>query len=356
MLKKDILIYEICSIKEALKKLDKTAEKVLLVVDNEKRQLGTITDGDIRRFVLRGGNFDNEIKGAYNREPIFLRKNNFSLDEAKSMFLKKRIDLIPILDEEDKVSDFISWSQAFSENGSARSQKSEISVPVVIMAGGKATRLEPFTKILPKPLFPIGDKPVVEVIIDEFRSHGVCDFKLVLNYKADMIESYFNSIEKKYKLEYVREKDFQGTTGGLKLLEKDIADTFIVSNCDVIVKANFQDVLNFHREHNSSLTVLSSFQHYRIPYGVVTFEEGGKVTDILEKPEYTFTVNAGVYILSKEVLSFVPRDTYFDMTDLIKVLLEKGKNVFTYPVNENDYVDIGQWGEYKKALAKLKEI
>lgn len=354
MVHKDFLIYEIETVKEALKKLDKTAEKVLLVVNKKDNLIGTITDGDIRRFVLKGGNIENDIRAVYNRKPTFLRKGDYSIDGVKDMFIAEKLELIPIVDENNIVVDFITWNHAFSAGEKPAARSGKIDVPVVIMAGGKSTRLEPFTKIFPKPLIPIGDKPVIEIIIDEFRRQGADKFVLVLNYKGEMVESYFNSIEKDYEVKFAREDSYRGTAGGLKLLEKEIGDTFIVSNCDVLVKANFEEVLNLHKEEGACLTVLSSIQHYKIPYGVIKFEEGGRVLDIAEKPEYSFVVNAGVYILEKSCFKYIPDGTHFDMTDLIRSLIENNNKVLTYPVNENDYVDIGQWEEYKKAVEKLQ--
>lgn len=352
-MRKDILVGEVISVKDALKRLDKTAEKVLIVVDSREALLGTISDGDIRRFILKGGNLQKDIRGVYNRKPTYVYLENFSTEAVKNIFVKNKFGLIPVLDKQNRVADFITWDQAFSDEEKSAIDTTDLKIPVVIMAGGRSTRLEPFTRIFPKPLIPIGDKPIVEVIIDTFRKQGVRKYFLILNYKGEMIESYFNNIAKDYQIIYIKETDYHGTAGGLRLIEKEIEDVFIVSNCDVIVKTRFNEVVNFHNEHKAILTVLSSVQHYKIPYGVVRFEEGGKVVDITEKPEYSFVVNAGVYVLSKEALQFVPQDSPFDMTDLIKILIENKKNIFTYPVNENDYIDIGQWEEYKKAIEKL---
>ncbi|MCK5504355.1 MAG: NTP transferase domain-containing protein, partial [Thermodesulfovibrionia bacterium] len=230
----------------------------------------------------------------------------------------------------------------------------KIKVPVIVMAGGKGTRLEPFTKILPKPLIPVNDKPILELIIEEFRRQGGKKYYLILNSKGEMIKAYFNGIQKDYELKYVWESDFLGTAGGLRLLKKLESDIFIVTNCDVIVKADYQQVIKLHKKQNASMTILSSIQHHKIPYGVISFREKGSVTDIHEKPEYTLTINTGIYVLNKDILKLIPRNEYFDMTDLIKTLIDNDKKVITYPVNENDYIDIGQWEEYKKAVEKLK--
>jgi len=350
---KEILIHEAASVKEALKKLSKTGHKALLVVDKENRLLGTLTDGDIRRYILKGEGLEKSIIGAYNSKPISIKKQEYSIKKAKDVLIKNKIEFIPIVAEDNKVCDFITWKEAFFDNVDLKISKRKLDMPVVIMAGGKGSRLEPFSNIFPKALIPVGDKTIIEIIMDEFKKHGIEKFFITLNYKGGMIESYFNSKKNDCKIHYVTEKDYLGTAGSLKLVEDRIDDIFIVSNCDVLVSADFDEVTSFHKNNKVSMTILSSIQHYVIPYGVIKFKDGGEVTDIVEKPEHTFTANAGVYILNKSALKFIPKNKIFDMTDLIRALLKAGKKVVTYPVNENDYVDIGQWEGYKKATEKL---
>lgn len=351
----DILIFETESMKNAMKRLDKTAEKVLLVVNKENILLGTITDGDIRRYILKGKSLENDIRGAYNKRPFFLRKEDFSIEKVKNLLIENKIDLVPLLDIENKPVDFITWSQVFSEKRIKPDKIGRINIPVVIMAGGRGFRLEPFTRILPKPLIPIGDRAIIEIIIDEFKKQGVTKFYITLNNKGKMVKLYLDNIEKDYDIKYVWEKgDFLGTAGSLKLLERKISAVFIVSNCDVIAKANFEEVLVFHREQESSLTVVSAMQHYRIPYGVIKYKKGGEIIDIEEKPEHTFPINAGIYVLNRDTIKYIPKKSFFDMTDLVKILIKNSKKVVMYPVNENDYSDVGQWEEYQKAIQKLQ--
>jgi len=352
----ELHIRETESIKDALKKLDRTAEKVLLVVDSSGRLLGAISDGDVRRYILSGRSLEGDIAGIYNKKPLYLRKDDFTLEQARKTLLKNKVELVPIVDGKDKVVDFITWSQAFSENGIKKIavKPRKLDVPVVIMAGGRGTRLEPFSKILPKPLVPVGDKPIIELIIDNFRGCGIREYFIVLNYKGDMVRSYLDNVEDKdYATKYIIEEEYLGTVGGLKLIGKDLGDTFIVSNCDVMVRADMAEVVKFHKEKKAVLTALSSIQHHVVPYGVVSFREGGEVINIHEKPEYTFTINTGVYVLDRSALSRIPDRTNFDMTDLIAKLIHEKDKVVTYPVNENDYIDIGRWEEYKKAIGKF---
>jgi NDP-sugar pyrophosphorylase family protein len=168
-----------------------------------------------------------------------------------------------------------------------------------------------------------------------------------------MIKAYFDSIERDYSIGYIWEKEFLGTAGGLAYLKDALNETFIVSNCDIIVKADYADVIRFHKKNNASLTILSSIQHITIPYGVIEYRNGGKVSSITEKPEFSFTVNTGVYIVEPECLKLIRTDGVFHMTNLIESLLRAGKTVLTYPVNNKDYIDIGQWDEYQKNVNAL---
>jgi dTDP-glucose pyrophosphorylase len=350
-MKEDFFIQETETVKGALKKLDKTAEKTLLLVDDMGRLLGAITDGDIRRHILRGGGLDETVAGIYNTNPLCLIDKEYTWEEQKKIFLETKVELLPIIDKERKILDFVTWDKTFSEAQFKPRQK--LDLPVVIMAGGKGTRMDPFTKILPKPLIPVGDKPIIEIIIDEFKKFGIDKYFLTLNYKAELIESYFNGIERDYDVEYIREDDFYGTAGSLKFLQDVIPGLFIVSNCDVIVKADYGEVIRLHKEKQALLTVVSSIQHYKLPYGIVKFSNGGNVSDITEKPEYTFAINTGVYVLSRETLSLIPEKTPFDMTDLIRALLDRKERVITYPVNESEYMDLGQLDEYKRTVERL---
>jgi len=352
---RDIFIDENALIKEALKKLDETSEKTLLVVDKKRHLLGTLTDGDIRRYIIRTGQLSGTIKSIYNKDPIVIKKNNVSEKRIKEIFLEKKIEVLPIVDEANKVVNYLVWTQVFSEQEKFNLfQDKKINIPVVIMAGGKGTRLAPFTYVLPKPLIPVGDKTMVELIIDNFRIFGVKKFFLTLNYKGEMIEAYFNGIEKDYEIEFVWEDKFLGTAGSLRLLEDKLEeDYFIVSNCDILIRANFSEVLKFHKSNQAVFTSITAIQHYRIPYGVVNVQNGGVIESIEEKPEYIFQVNTGVYLLNKTILNLIPENQYFDMPNLIKKLLSEGKKVLAYPVNESDYIDVGQWEDYKRALSKL---
>lgn len=352
---KDILISETISLKDAYKKLDQTAEKVLLVVNEKKQLLGTLTDGDVRRALLKGKSLETGIKDHYNDNPVKILDYETKSSEVNKLFYEKKVELIPVVDENDTIIDYVTWQSCFGVEEKPKKFGDLQNIPVVIMAGGKGTRLAPFTDILPKPLIPINGKSIIEIIIDEFRKFKINSFFLTLNYKGKLIEAYLDSVTKDYNTEFVWEGDFLGTAGSVKLIEPGkLKENFIVSNCDIIVKADYSAVIEFHTKSKALITVVSSIQHHKVPYGVIEFKDGGKIIGIKEKPEFSFTINTGVYILNKKCLNFIPDKQYFNMTDLIYRLIEEGKNVVTYPVNENEYVDIGQWDEYRLSIDKMK--
>ena len=350
----ELLITRDVSIKQSLRVLDKTAMKVLFVVDNGKKLVGSLTDGDIRRAILRGDQLDASIEGVFNGSPISLRLGEYESEEVKKIFIERKIDLIPVLDSEGRISDMITWDMVFADVRQQRFDGEPIELPVIVMAGGKGSRLAPFTTVLPKPLIPIGDRTILELIMEEFWKYGATVFYLTLNYRGEMIRAYFEGQERNYPIEYLWEKEFLGTAGSLRLARGMIHGTFIVSNCDILVRANYADVLALHRESKASLTIISSIQHHKIPYGVVDFKAGGEVVGIREKPEFSFSINTGVYFLEEHCLDLIPEGEPFHMTQLIELLLAKGEKIYTYPVNENDYVDIGQWDQYRDAVAMLK--
>lgn len=349
----DLLVFPEILIAEALKKLNKAGDKVLLVINKERKLIGTITDGDIRRAVLLGCSLNEPITDIFHQNPSYILKSRFDLKEIRKILLKQKIELLPVVNDDMEVVEYITWSQAFSEHGFQLKKTEQINIPVVIMAGGKGTRLEPVTTIIPKPLIPVGSKTIVEHIMDRFVNNGVNEFFFTLNYLGEMIKAYLNSVDHKNRLHYIFEPDFQGTAGSLKLLKDKLPKTFIVSNCDILVNADYSDVIKFHNNNQSCLTMLSAFLSHRIPYGVIEFKEDGIVTRIQEKPEKTVIINTGVYVVNLECLNLIPEDGKFHMTHLIDALMAEGKKVCTYPVNENDYIDIGQWDEYRKAVKQF---
>ena len=351
---KDITIHPSATIKEAMEALDKTAEKVLLVVDENQTLIGCLTDGDIRRYILKGQDLTGTIENAYNPNSTFVYQKGFDREKIKAVFLKNKIDLIPILDQDRKVVDFITWEKAFGNNRKPENQK--LDVPVVIMAGGKGTRLEPFTRVLPKPLIPVGDKPVIDYIIDRFRVYGISEFYLTIHHMAKIMRAYFEEKEPDYSIGFAEEDKPRGTAGSLKLLADKLNKPFFVSNCDIIIEANYADLYRFHMQNRHDITLVASAKQFNIPYGICELNGSGSLERIKEKPEYNFLVNAGMYVLNPAVLELIPDNQLFHITHLIDKIKENGGQIGVYPVSEKAWVDVGQWAEYRKALKVIEEI
>ena len=227
------------------------------------------------------------------------------------------------------------------------------------MAGGKGTRLDPVTKVLPKPLIPIGDKSIIKIIIDRFCEYGIKKFYITLNYKSRMIKAFFedlnSSLKSKYNIVYIDEIKPLGTGGSLKLLQNKIQGPFFVSNTDILIEADYSEILKFHIENKNDITLVASIKNFDIPYGVCEIENGGTLLKIREKPEFSFLVNTGMYIVNSDMIRIIPRNQLYHLTHLMEdVKARKGK-VGVYPISDKSWIDIGEWEKYRKAL-ELFEI
>jgi len=338
------------TIKQALRQMDTMGEKTLLVVNDQNLLLGTISDGDIRRWILKGKNLAEDVSKVMNSRPVCLDQN-FERKVAKQLMIKQMMECLPVVDGNKKVISAVWWVDLF-ENKSKKIKK--IKIPVVIMAGGEGARLAPFTKILPKPLMPVGDKPILEIIIGRFMDYGCNDFYLSLNYKSNIIKAYFNDFEHQYKINYILENKPLGTAGSLHFLRSKIKKTFFVSNCDILVEADYTDILKFHYEMKNKITLVSSMKNFTVPYGVCKIENGGVLKGIQEKPEFDFFVTTGMYVLDKTVLKDIPMNKFYNMTDLISDYLEKGERIGVYPVSEKSWLDIGQLEVLQETLKKFE--
>jgi len=353
MFNKQLLINKNFSIKEALIRLDETAEKVLFIVDNENKLLGALTDGDVRRYLLSGKSLQGDISDIFNKSPKFIYEKNLLPDEVKELFIKYKLTLLPVLDSNNKIRQIIKWESLFSKNEQIGIKRKKIKLPVVIMAGGKGTRLDPFTKVLPKPLIPIGDKPIIEIIIDKFCEFGVREFYITLNHKGRMIKAYFEDFNPRYKITYIEEKKPLGTAGAIKYIEGKVGGNFFVSNSDIIIEEDYSEISKFHHRMKNDITLVASVKHYNIPYGICDIESGGNLLVIREKPDLSFLVNTGMYILNSKVIDIIPRNEFYHITQLIYDVKNNGGKVGVYPVSEKSWIDIGEWASYKKALEKF---
>ncbi len=342
---KDFLIDEESTMLEAMELIDKVSKKVLFVL-RDGRFVAAITNGDIRRWILKKGNLDAKVKDIANYNPKFLMEKEKK--SAKKYMKKYFIEGLPLLNENMDIVSIVLWND--EEFGVKRS----LDVPVVIMAGGLGTRLYPYTKILPKPLIPIGEIPIVEHIMNRFHNYGSDQFFLVVNYKKNMIKAYFNEIEKNYEVNYVNEDQLLGTGGGLSLLKGKINSTFILSNCDILIEEDYEKIYNFHKKENNFITMVCSLKKIKIPYGVIEINQNGEIEEMKEKPEFSFFVNTGMYIVEPQVIEELEENKAVDFPDIIEKYKLKGEKIGVFPIRENNWLDMGQLDGMEEMRRRLE--
>ncbi|MBI4931330.1 MAG: nucleotidyltransferase family protein [Bacteroidetes bacterium] len=345
-------VSSLLNIRDSIKRMDEGGIGFMVVVDESDKVIGVFTDGDFRKAILKGISLNDTIIKITNRNYKYLEPG-YNKEDAINIFKNSVSQQLPVIQNGNLLDVIIKANLFFDSDNKV--ERKLLNVPVVIMAGGKGTRLEPFTHILPKPLIPIGEKPILEIIMNEYLKYGINQFYLSVNHMAKMIEAYFEDKSHKYEIKYIREEQPLGTAGSLKYVEGKFNAPFFVSNCDILIKDDYSKLYDFHINGGFVMTLVASMQHHVLPYGVCEIEAGGKLTSIIEKPEYDFLVNTGMYILNPEVLTLIPTGKLFNMTNLINILQEKKYSIGVYPVSEKSYIDIGQWSEYKKTLKTFLE-
>ena len=350
---KMFLIDEHKTVKQAMSQLSSIGEKELFVVDGEGRLSGVLSDGDIRKWLLRNGGFEASVDQVCNKNPKYVERN-YDLLVVKKLMLDFKIEAVPVLTIDRKIEHILVWDEVFG-NG-VKIQKPELKLSIVIMAGGKGTRLDPFTRILPKPLIPIGDKPIIELIMEKFAECGIKEFFISLNHKAMMVKSYLEEASQAFKIHYVLEDKPLGTAGALKLLSKKIKETFIVTNCDIIINCDYVELADFHAKSQNDLTIVVSCRNFVIPYGVCEIEPGGILKEMREKPGYDVLVNTGMYVVEPKLMRLIPSNKPFNFTDLISKAKSLKMKVGVFPISEGSWLDIGQWEEYQKVVKSLNQF
>ncbi len=348
---KQLLISPQSTIRQSMKQLGKVGERCLVVVDASKKLIGTLSDGDIRKAILNGYGFSEKIISICQKNPKTLIKGKYDAEMSKKIFIKERYDLIPVINDDETLVDILFIESVINEN--SKHLKTKLDLPTVIMAGGRGARLEPFTKILPKPLIPVHEKPIIEHIIQMFTDVGCNNFYLTINYMSKILKAYFEELNPNYKINFLEEKIPLGTAGSLSYVEGKINSPFFVTNCDIIVKTDYSSLYKFHVEGNYDLTLVASAKEYVIPYGTCELNNDGHLAKINEKPQFDFLINTGLYILNPKVLSFIKKNQVYHITHLIEDLRNNGIKVGVFPIDDDDWIDVGQWAEYKKAIDKL---
>ena len=332
------------SISEAMQKIDVNTFGILFLTDAYGRLVGCITDGDIRRYLLSGGTMRGAAMDAANKSP----KTAKNYEEARSLYHKKNFIVIPIVD-----NDGIITALYTGDGQGSNKKRNPLHIPVVINAGGKGTRLDPYTRVLPKPLIPVGELPIIEHIIKEYQSYCCDEFHIIVNYKRNLMKAYFADNENHYNISWYDEEKPLGTGGGLSLLRGKLCSTFFFTNCDALLTANYESMLGFHRENGNAITMICAHKKMNIPYGVIEMGVNGSIEEMKEKPIMSFLANTGIYIVEPEVIDDIDDDAAIGFPDIVERERRKGKKVAAFPVSENDWMDMGQLPELENMRIKL---
>jgi dTDP-glucose pyrophosphorylase/CBS domain-containing protein len=343
----DISILLNTSIQSALKKMDDTYARLLIVM-KENIFFRLLSICDIQRAIINNHALDEPISNIL-RSKVNVASPQDDMAKIKAQMLQKRTEFMPIVDSENNLVDVIFWKDIFKEKERI---EEKINLPVIIMAGGKGTRMRPLTHIIPKPLIPLDDKTISEHIIKNFQKVGCNNFYMSVNYKAETIKKYFSDIDKNYSISFFEEDKPLGTAGSLHLLNGKIDKTFFISNCDILINENYSEIYKYHQEYNNELTIVGSFRHYPIPYGTLETGDNGQLLNITEKPELSFLINSGMYVLEPHLIEEIPLNEFFHITDLIKKIKERNGRVGVFPVSEKSWIDIGEWDKYLEMIRR----
>ncbi len=333
-----LIVNEKISFREAIEFMDKGGFGAIFFIDDFQVLVGVMTDGDVRRAILRAVSMEAPASTVFNKEPKFLSKGfdqRALLDISRKAYNKP----VPVINEEGAIVDIVVSDIA---------PEMEKDNPVVIMAGGLGTRLLPLTKEIPKPMIHVGQKPILQTIVEQFRDMGYKKFYFCVNYKAELIEAHFlDGSPYNVNIQYIREEKRLGTAGALSMIVDEINCPVFVMNADLLTKLNFDSMLEFHNETQAEITIATREYNYQIPYGVVEINKE-YVTSLVEKPVYSAFVNSGIYVLSPEILALIPKNQYYDMTDLIDQVMGNGAVISSFPIREY-WMDIGKHDDLARA-------
>lgn len=343
---KNRVISSSTTIIQALTKMDMEMVKLLFVFENDNF-LGILTIGDIQRAIIKNVDMNTMVLSILDKNKIYAKVTD-GIEIVKKKMYELRAECMPLVDETNKLLDVYFWKEMF--NDGKRERVDKIDAPVVIMAGGMGTRMKPITNIIPKPLIPVNEKTILETIIDQFKEIGCAKYYISVNYKSEMIEYYFATIDNKYDITFLKENKPLGTIGSVSLLKGKIDKPFFVSNCDIIVDQDYRDVYDYHINNKNDITVVTAIKSFHIPYGVIETGDNGLMKSISEKPDVSYMINTGVYIIEPQLIDAIPENTFYHITDLIEKVRKNGGRVGCFPVSEKSWTDIGDWNEYLKTI------
>ena len=340
-----LFIEETNTIRSAMEQLDSTGKRILLIAPSGRLK-AVITDGDIRRHLIRNGSLDESVKLIATYNPRYVTQE--TRHQAKFIMKEHSIIAIPLLNEERNIESLL-----FADDVELV-RESHLNLPVVINAGGLGTRLYPYTKILPKPLIPIGDEPILSLIMERFKKYDCNDFHVIVNHKKNLIKAFFADYPTKYSLQFVDEDIPLGTGGGLSLLKGKINSTFFFSNCDILIDADYESMYRQHKREKNIITMVCALKNVVIPYGVVNMSSEGEIESFSEKPRFSFLTNAGLYIVEPEVIEQLTDNESISFPEIMDYYRSIGRRVGVYPVSEKAWMDMGQLEELEEMRKRLE--
>ena len=342
----NIKLNQNATIKEALKIIDSGAMQIALILDDSNKFIGTLTDGDIRRGLLKGLDLDSSIESIIFTTPTIATISD-TKEEILKLALSKKLHQIPILDHDGKIVGIQEIEELIKPK--------EKTNRVILMVGGLGTRLRPLTENTPKPMLKVGNKPILQTIVEKFAEYGYTNIVMCVNYKSHVIQDYFgDGKEFGVNIEYILEEQRMGTAGALSLLKEKPTEAFFVMNGDLLTNVNFEHLHDFHISNNSMGTMCVREYDFQVPYGVVNMY-GSNILSIEEKPVHKFFVSAGIYMLSPDVLKYIPESKFYDMPTLFEKIISEKQNAISFPLREY-WLDIGRIEEYKKANDEYDEV
>lgn len=330
----------------ALGKLDKLSGStlVLFVLNNTEQVVGTLTDGDIRRALVRGLQLNTEVQYVMKKDFSYLSDEEQDHTSKIKHFRAKNITVLPLLDPNKHLVKIYNLKEL----------RSLLPIDAVLMAGGKGERLRPLTEKIPKPLLPIGDKAIIDHNVDRLLSYGVTRISVTVNYLKEQLEKHYSQPRNGIKINCYREPKFLGTIGSIKFIEKFYNDTILIMNSDLFTNIDYEDFFFHFQMYNADMSVAAVPYNVSIPYGILDLA-GRNIKGLLEKPQYNYYANAGIYLIKRQVLDEIPENTFFNATDLIEKLIEENKRVIRYPLN-GTWIDIGNPQEYQKAKDLIRHL
>ena len=347
-LEKTMLINENMTIEDAMKVINQGISKTVFLVSNYVLR-GSMTDGDVRRHLLRGGLLTENVCKIVNYKPKFFKEND-CVNYQKYM-IENELTAVPIVDQQMKI---VRIERLKRKEEAVR--RIEENIPVIIMAGGLGTRLKPYTEIIPKPLIPIGSKTILERIFDKFEEYGCKKKYVIINYKKKLIEAYFNEDSEYSELYFIEEPSFLGTAGGIKYTKDVCEEVFFMTNCDVVVDADYYSIWEEHRKKGNIITMVLANKKYCVPYGTVDISDSGNVTCLREKPRIEYKVNTGMYLCNSKLLDYIDDSEKIDMPDLIQRCINAGERIGQVTIDGSDWYDMGEPEQLEKMKKRYEEI